>query len=64
MPCPDKLKVECWGHRVRIFRNLDKPEMLITYESELLGKRAMGDSRKQGTGAILHSNDKYTFTLE
>lgn len=46
MPCPDKLKVECWGHHVRIFRNLDKPEMFITYESEVLGKREMGDSRK------------------
>lgn len=47
MQCPDKLKVECRGHRVCIFRNLDKPEMLITYKSELLCH--LGDLSKQET---------------
>lgn len=47
MSCPDKPKVECWGHRVHIFRNLDKPEMPITYKYELLGN--LGDWRQQET---------------
>lgn len=37
MQCSVKLKVECRSHHVPVFRNHDKPEMLITYKSEQLG---------------------------
>lgn len=45
MQCPVKLKVERRSHHVPVFRNHDKPEVLITYKSELLGD--LGDLSKE-----------------
>lgn len=61
MQCPDKLKVERRGHRVCIFRNLDKPEMLITNKSELLWETLA--SRKRVTEVFLLLRDKYAYAF-
>lgn len=57
MQCPVNLKVECRSH-VPVFRNHDKPEMLITYKSELL--EDLEDlSKQEVTDVFLFQNDIY-----
>lgn len=57
MQCPVKVKVE-WRSHVPVFRNHDKPEILITYKSELLGD--LWDLSKQETSNWFFFSFKFT----